>query len=212
MGFDINLYFVNAGIVANFMLHQYNYEDIVMVKDDDIVIDCGGCWGDTALYFAAMGAKEVYVYEFIPSNIQIMNKNLNLNPQYKDKIILINNPVWSSSHLKLSYLDKGPASVVDDFKIYNDKVETISIDELVKNKNIERVDFIKMDIEGAEIPALNGAIETIRKFKPKLAISAYHKLDDLKEIPKLINSIRGDYKFYFDYYTIISDEAIVYAI
>ena len=46
-----------------------------------------------------------------------------------------------------------------------------------------------MDIEGAEIPALIGASDSIAKFKPKLAISVYHKWDDLKEIPKLINSI-----------------------
>ena len=55
-----------------------------------------------------------------------------------------------------------------------------------------------MDIEGSEINALKGGKITINKYKPKLAISAYHKWDDLLKIPLLIHSIRPDYKFYLD--------------
>jgi len=212
LGFNLKLYFVANGILVDFILQQYNYEDIVKVEKNDIVIDCGGCWGDTALYFASMGARDVYVYEFIPSNIEIMKQNLEINPHLVSQIHLVNNPVWENSGIKLSYLDDGPSSLVDDFNKFEDKTVTLSIDDLVEKENIDKVDFIKMDIEGAEIPALKGAVNTIVKFKPKLAISAYHKIDDLEKIPRLINSIRDDYKFYFDYYTIISDEAIVYAI
>jgi FkbM family methyltransferase len=212
IGFDVNLYFVNNGIVTDFMLEQYNYENIVKVKEDDIVIDCGGCWGDTALYFASLGAKKVYVYEFIPSNIAILQENIKLNEKYKDVITLVNNPVWNRSGEKLSYYDDGPSSQVGDYEKYDKKTETLSIDDLVNRGQLESVDFIKMDIEGAEVPALNGAIDTIKKYKPKLAISVYHKEDDLSKIPKLINNIRDDYRFYFDYYTIIGDEAMLYAI
>ena len=212
LGFNIQLYFISNGIVTDFILQQYNYEDIVKVEKDDIVIDCGGCWGDTALYFASLGAREVYVYEFIPSNINILKQNLDLNPQYIDTIRLVDNPVWSTSDEKLSYYDNGPSSIVDSFDRFESKIETLSIDDLVRNRNLDKVDFIKMDIEGAEISALEGAKNTIEKYKPKLAISAYHKEDDLFKIPDLIHSIRSDYTFYFDYYTIIGDEAIVYAI
>jgi hypothetical protein len=67
-----------------------------------------------------------------------------------------------------------------------------------------------MDIEGAEIPALNGARNTIKKFKPKLAISVYHQWDDLREIPKLIHDIRDDYEFYLDCTTGFGGEAVLY--
>jgi hypothetical protein len=60
----------------------------------------------------------------------------------------------------------------------------------------EDVTFIKMDIEGAEIDALNGAIRQIQKNKPKLAISLYHKLPDLLDIPKLVKSFVPEYKLY----------------
>jgi hypothetical protein len=68
-----------------------------------------------------------------------------------------------------------------------------------------------MDIEGAEMPALGGAIETIRKFKPKLAISVYHRTQDLYEVPQLIKNIDSRYKFYLGHYTIYKEETVLFA-
>jgi hypothetical protein len=67
LNFDIKLYYVTTGILHDFILEQYNYQDIVKVVDGDTVIDAGGCWGDTALYFASLGAQDVYTFEFISS-------------------------------------------------------------------------------------------------------------------------------------------------
>lgn len=212
LGFDLDLYFCSNGIMVAFILEQYSYKDIITVQPNDIVIDCGGCWGDTALYFAVKGARDVYVFEFIESNLEIMKKNISLNSKYINKINIIQNPVWNKSGETLSYIDKGPGSKVGKYEDYQNKIKTLSIDDLVKLKKISKVDFIKMDIEGVEFQALEGAVETIKKFKPKLAISVYHKSDDLITIPKLILSIRSDYNFYIDYYTIIGDEIILYAI
>ncbi|MCX7998577.1 MAG: FkbM family methyltransferase, partial [Leptospiraceae bacterium] len=60
---------------------------------------------------------------------------------------------------------------------------------------IKQVDFIKIDTEGAEKEIIKGAKETIRKFKPRMAIAAYHLPDDKEKIPELVLSIRDDYKF-----------------
>ena len=67
-----------------------------------------------------------------------------------------------------------------------------------------------MDIEGSEVKALKGAEKTIKKYKPKLAISIYHKWDDLREIPNLINNFRDDYSFYLDCTTGFGGEAVLY--
>jgi len=212
IGFDVNLYFIPNGIVVAFMLEQYAYKNIVQVECDDTVIDCGGCWGDTSLYFASKKAKHVYVFEFVESNLEVMKTNLALNQDLCKKISIIENPVWSRSDIDLSYTDSGPSSLVGAYDCYENKTKTLSIDDLVRIKNLQKVDFIKMDIEGAEIEALLGASKTIKSFKPKLAISVYHKADDLITIPKLIHELRNDYIFYLDYYTIISDEIVLYAI
>lgn len=69
-----------------------------------------------------------------------------------------------------------------------------------------------MDVEGAELIALKGAEQTIKKYKPKLAISIYHKPNDLWEIPLLIKSWVPEYKIYIRHYNVVSSETIMYAI
>jgi hypothetical protein len=71
----------------------------------------------------------------------------------------------------------------------------MTLDSFVKEYDVERVDFIKIDTEDSEREILKGAKETIRKFKPRMAIAAYHLPDDKKVIPELLLSIRDDYKF-----------------
>jgi hypothetical protein len=69
-----------------------------------------------------------------------------------------------------------------------------------------------MDIEGAELESLKGAAQIIRKNKPKLAISAYHRLEDVYTLPELIKSYRDDYKFYLRHYTNSTNELVIYAV
>ncbi len=68
-----------------------------------------------------------------------------------------------------------------------------------------------MDIEGAEPLALKGAVETIKRFKPKLAIAIYHSMDDFIKIPIWIIELNLGYKLYLGHYTIHSEETIIFA-
>lgn len=219
--FPVELYYVPLGINCTFVLEQYRYvnsenKTVVSAEKGDTVLDLGGCWGDTALYFASLVENEgkVFSYEFIPSNLEIFNKNLSLNPNLSNRIQIVEHPVWSESGKNLYYVDNGPASKVSfdlpDAKA--DSISTLNVDDLVENYNIDKVDFIKMDIEGAERYALKGAEKTIRKFKPKLAISIYHSLDDFVELPAYIDSLDLGYKFYLGHYTIHLDETVLFAV
>jgi len=212
IGFNANFIGSDLAVLINFLFKQYDYNDYVKVIEGDVVIDCGGGAGDTAIYFAAKGAEKIFVFEFINSNIEIINKQIELNKKYKNIIEIIDKPVWSDTDVELSYLEDGFGSRVGDKSLYPNLVKTMSIDDLVIKKKLSKVDFIKMDIEGAEVPALNGAINTIKKYKPKLAICAYHKRDDLITITNLILKINPNYKLFFDYYTDIGWEAVLYAI
>lgn len=86
--------------------------------------------------------------------------------------------------------------------------EIARIDDEVQD---EKVTFIKMDIEGAELDALKGAKDTILRDKPKLAICIYHKKSDLYELPGYILSLVPEYKLCVRHYTSISWETVLYA-
>ncbi|MBR0288246.1 MAG: FkbM family methyltransferase [Selenomonadaceae bacterium] len=77
----------------------------------------------------------------------------------------------------------------------NETAQIITLDSYVRENNLPRVDFIKMDVEGAELDILKGAATTIARFKPILALSAYHKWEDFWTLTSFIKSIRPDYEF-----------------
>lgn len=90
-----------------------------------------------------------------------------------------------------------------------ESVMCITLDNLLMDKS---VDFIKMDIEGAEKKALIGAQKIIKKNKPVLAICIYHRPEDFYSIPFLINEIlEGEYKFYVRQYRYGQSETVLYA-
>ena len=72
------------------------------------------------------------------------------------------------------------------------------------------VTFMKIDIEGGEKAAIEGAAETIRNFRPKLAIAVYHEASDIWAIPKMVLSIDHRYKLYLRHYTESVYETIMF--
>ena len=89
-----------------------------------------------------------------------------------------------------------------------DSIEVLSVDSLL---NGQRVTLIKADIEGAETDMLIGARETIMRYKPKLAISAYHRKEDIFKLINLITGYRSDYRFFMRHYTEMPIDTVLYA-
>lgn len=212
IGYDLKLYYNTLGVQTDFVQKQYNHPE-VKVEKGDYVIDAGGCYGDTALFFAhevGMDGK-VFSFEFIDSNLTIFEKNLNINKNLSKRISIIKNPVWETSGVNLYLIDMGPASIVRNEPISNTIVKTISIDDYVVENKIPKIDFIKMDIEGAELNALKGAKITILKYHPKLAICLYHTVGDFSYIFEYIKNLGIKYKFYLGHYTIWEGETVLFA-
>lgn len=92
------------------------------------------------------------------------------------------------------------------------KIKTIDIDTFKKKNNIQKVDFIKMDIEGAELPAIRGAKETIKTDRPQLAISIYHSNDDFVNIPQYLANELENYTLRLGHYSYNHCETVLYAI
>lgn len=214
----IKIYCTTKSIYDSINVKQYEYitnNEVIKINPDDICLDCGACFGDTALFFASKlnDNGHVFSFEFIPSNIKIFKKNIEMNTNLKNKITLIPNPLDEFNNRKLYCIDCGPASKVVSEPINNsDTVLTINIDTFFEKYGLAEINFIKMDIEGAELPALKGAINVLKKYKPKLAISIYHSIDDFVNIPAYLHSLNLGYKFYLKHGTIHLDETVLFAI
>ncbi len=186
---------------------QYFDENIVKPEKDEVFIDCGSLDCVTCYKFREwVGGKynKIYSFEPDPDNLEKCYKNIE-NFQLKN-IEMLPYGVWDKKDELHFNCAKGGSSISD----YGETViKTISIDEIL---NGDKATFIKMDIEGAELKALIGAKETIRKWHPKLAISIYHKPEDLIELPVYIKELNPEYKFYLRHYSSSLFESVLYAI
>jgi len=166
------------------------------VKENDIVFDFGAHIGFFSYFALQKGAKEVYAFEPNPYVFEILKKHAEM---WSDKIKPFEIAIYSSNGFQEllipNSLTDGSTLVLKEIGGEKVKVKTMTLDSFVKEHNVERVDFIKIDAEGSEREIIKGAKETIRRFKPKMAIAAYHLPDDKKAIPELVLSIRDDYKF-----------------
>ncbi len=216
IGLSVRLHTHPLGVVASFIVQQYRYQRngmTIEVSPGDIVIEGGASWGDTTLYFADRVGEngKVISFEFAPVSTEILKENLTLNTKLAHRVTILSDALWDESGLTLSFNDNGPATSASLDAETNLKVRTITIDDMVAQQGLERVDFIKMDIEGSELRALMGAESTLRKHKPKLAISVYHKDVDLMAIPRYLNSLSVGYRFFLDHFTIHSSETVLFA-
>ena len=100
----------------------------------------------------------------------------------------------STASLNLNPDNNSGASLRNYFETTSkEQVETISIDDFVRENNLPRVDFIKADIEGFERYMLAGAQETLKNFVPKLALCTYHLPDDPEVMAALIKKANPKY-------------------
>ena len=221
LGYDITCHATSPGLACAVVQKQYEYHQgnvHCKAASGDVVIDAGGCWGETTVYFAheAGPTGAVVAFEFIPSNLAVLRRNLDLNPQLRGRVHLVENPIWSTAGLKLYYVDWGPGSrVTSDINKYHSwegVAETTTIDETVAKLGLSRVDFIKMDIEGAELDALRGGESSIRKHRPKLAISLYHSPEEIETIPRYLAGLDLGYRFYLDHHTIYGNETVLFGV
>jgi len=168
------------------------------VRQGDVVLDCGANVGTFARLAFKQGAAKVIAIEPAPENLECLRRGF---PQEiaAGRLVLYPKGVWHKDDMLTMNVDPGN-SAADSFvmqqkdaKASTVKLPLTTIDKLVAELALERVDFIKMDIEGAETNALRGARETIQRNKPRMSLSTYHLPTDAKEVPAMVAAIRPDY-------------------
>lgn len=219
-GQSTKLYYSAAGLYGLFCLGQYQYreEEIsVAPAPGDTVIDGGSCWGDSAILFADLVGEwgHVYSFECLPENVATFNLNMKAAGDLAKRVILCPQALWSEAKKNIHILSNGPGTctLINQNKSRAVTIETESIDNLIVTRNLAKINYIKMDIEGAELEALKGAESCLRQFRPKLAISIYHNDgQDLIDVPLWLDGLGLGYKFYLGHYSILQWETVLYAI
>lgn len=189
---------------------EYFDSAIIELQKDEVFVDCGGYTGDTILEFMDF-SKGVYkkIYYFEPS-IELYNEAKDNLKNVRDVIFTPAGVGEKAGVMKFAGQDGVCIDRVSGHIDVNgtESIDVVALDEAVQDQPT----FIKMDIEGAELPALKGAEKLINENKPKLAICVYHKPEDLFEILELIDSWGIDYKYYFRHYEKAIGGTILYCV
>lgn len=168
------------------------------IRPGDVVLDCGAHYGVFTKTALKAGARLVVAIEPNPLSLECLRRNLSEQIQ-AGQVILYPKGVWDKDDTLRLIID--PRNSANDSLVRRRQgstgvtVQLTTIDRLVSELKLERVDFVKMDIEGAEPRALAGATKTIEKFRPRMAICVYHEPEHPAQIPKLVRRVRPDYQY-----------------
>ena len=135
------------------------------------------------------GAQKVIAIEIAPEKWPCLERTF-AKEIAEGRVVLLRQGAWDSE----STLELGGDSVVLERGSQKQKVRVTTIDQMVLELKLPRVDFITMDIEGAEKPALRGAVNTLKKFRPRMAIASEHLPDDTVAIPKTVHAMVPEYE------------------
>ncbi|WP_027005377.1 FkbM family methyltransferase [Conexibacter woesei] len=192
---------------------QYFSADVIALADDDVFVDCGAYDGDTVaslIEHHPAGVQRIYALEPDPDNLEALNERLaDLGPAVVEAVEVL---PWAAGAergtARWALPGTSSAGMAEDGEI---EVEVAPLDELL-HLGVAAT-YIKMDIEGAEPDALNGARATIARHRPALAVCIYHAQDHLWSLPLLVASlVEGDYTYKIRRYLSDCWEVVLYAI
>ena len=189
---------------------QYFDLPYLIKEKEEIFVDAGCFDGMTTRQFAEWaGDSFIKAFAFEPDSRSIPTIEQNMSDLIQNGQFKLHNTGLYHEKTKLYFNESGVRSGSCLSEMGKTVVPVESIDGVLKG---EKISFIKMDIEGAELNALKGASESICRWKPKLAISLYHKDQDIVEIPLYLLEIMPEYQFYIRHYTTAMGETVLYAV
>lgn len=201
--------FGGGGLYCDIAGQYFDLEAITPDKDGEYFVDAGCFNGGTSIQckdWCRGNLKMVYAFEPDGKNYPNCHQNLSkLGCEFE----LYEAATWSERTILRFKQDTGPGwgSFVD--RAGEVSIEADSIDNKLQGR---KATYIKMDVEGSELAALVGSVKTIQKYRPKLAISLYHKPEDIIEIPIFLEKLDLGYKYYIRHYQTRMEETVLYAV
>lgn len=188
----------------------YFPKDICALRQDEVFIDCGAYNGDTIRLFLEQSQsafQRLIAFEPDAANFEILAKSVaGLGMDVRKRIQLRHAATSSENGRVLITEGNGAASSIGSGEC---EVDAVALDDELSGI---RTTYLKMDIEGAEEASLNGAAQLIRQHTPVLAISAYHRQNDIWKIPLRIQSINPNYSFFLRPHLLEGFDLVCYGI
>lgn len=188
----------------DYIAERQYFEDFFELRAGEVFVDGGGYDGFTSLEFARRcpDYAAIHFFEPVAASMQMAQARL----QGLDRITYHTLGLYDAKTTLAFDAGAGSASrIVDGGSL---KIDADCLDDIVH----DRPSFIKLDLEGAEMHALRGMQQHIRKSAPKLAIAVYHLPGDFWRIPDYILSLRDDYALHLRHYTEGWSETVAYFI
>lgn len=198
--FEIHGFYIYANeheMYDTWVRKQYLLESICEPCQGDIVLSVGAFYGETSLWFSEQvgDCGRVYAFEANAQNAWVARCNCKRNDV--KNVVIENLCLWSSeedvymkSDFDHSCVSKNPNGI---------KMKAMTIDAYCEKCHLSKIDYIKMDIEGAEYEVLLGAQNVIKRDKPKLAICVYHSAEDFIRIPLKIKEYVPEYRLFLSH-------------
>ena len=187
--------------------NQYFDVEEIALGNNEVFVDAG-CFDCATVkeFLKQTCGKYQHIYSFEPDKTNYLRCVEIARTEKFERFTLMNKGLWKET-TELNFNNEGlsTSKIQADAK---EKISVVSLDEVLLE---EPVSFIKMDIEGAEQEALKGAEKIIKKYKPKLAISIYHKPEDFIDILNYLLLLVPEYRFYIRHYSLYKYETILYA-
>ena len=211
--------------IADDLYEHYFSDEIFKYGNKEVLVDGGAFDGDDTIRFdnilSALGLTIHKALCFEPDTGNFGKTYKNLEKYYGTKAIIDENRQIAKSDkfvtFKAGLFDKKCGMGFCEYGAHSSRftqedvgasVDAVLVDDIAENENVT---FIKFDLEGADIPALMGSEKTIKRCKPKLALSIYHNIEDLWEIPLLVKKMVPEYKLFVRHHTIYLWDKILYA-
>lgn len=185
--------------------------DLIKLNENEVFVDAGALNLETSLRFMEECQKShiqhYRIHAFEPDCVSYGKcKNMLKNMPDAD-IRLYNAGLWSED-TTLHFAELGNAASRISVEQTGMSIKAAALDGCISGP----VTFIKMDIEGAELEALKGSRGILKQYRPRLAISLYHKKEDLVQIPAYIKEMVPEYRLYIRHYSNASVETVLYAV
>ena len=189
--------------------NEYFIPEILSLGEHEVFVDAGAYTGDTISQFLAYVNQQYdKIFAFEPDESNFRKCQEYITKVGSDNIKLYCSGLWDKNQ-RLSFDSKADMSSAVDMD-GNYEVDVVALDELLGIG--QRISLVKMDIEGAELKALYGMKRLIKEYKPKLAISIYHKAEDIIAIPLYLKQLNPDYRFYLRHSNSYIYDSILFAV